>query len=108
MAAQITVGLLIQKVIHGQTTPFGPWLMERRKVLDVTRMQLAVQIGCAQIMIEKIENGEHRPSKQIAELLADALHILDESRAVFVEFASGSGAPPDADVSTTHVRSATA
>ena len=82
--------------------------MERRKVLDVTRVQLAVQIGWAKIMIEKIENGKLRPAKQIAELLADALHVPNESRAVFVEFAPGSGAPPDTDVSTSHVRPAKA
>ena len=72
-----------------QTATFGPWLKARRKELDLTRVQLASQVGCAEITLEKIERDQRRPSKQIAELLADALQVPTASRDQFVQFARG-------------------
>ena len=80
-----------------QTPTFGQWLKARRKALDVTRAQLANQIGCAEITLGKIERDQRRPSKQIAELLASALRIPAEAREPFVQFARGSGEPPVMD-----------
>ena len=34
-----------------QTLAFGTWLKVRRKELDPTRMQLASQVGCAEIIV---------------------------------------------------------
>ena len=80
-----------------QSAKFGTWLKARRKVLDLTRVQLASQVGCAEITLEKIERDQRRPSKQIAELLASALHVPDTSRDAFVQFARGMGEPPTLD-----------
>ncbi len=68
-------------------TSFGLWLQQRRKELDLTRRDLAWRAGCSAKTVEKIETGERRPSKQIAECLAGCLDIPQEERSKFVEFA---------------------
>lgn len=68
---------------------FGEWLRLRRKALDLTRQQLARHTACATITIEKIEIGERRPSKEVAQALATALCIPDAERAAFIAFARG-------------------
>src|SRR5579871_4393190 len=77
---------------------FGTWLRQRRKALDLTQAELADQIGCAKTTIQKIEGDERRPSKQIAERMADVLAIADIERAAFMAFArralSSPVAPP--------------
>ena len=50
--------------------PFGAWLKARRKALDLRQEDLAFRVGCSFKTIEKIESGERRPSRQVAELLA--------------------------------------
>jgi predicted ATPase/transcriptional regulator with XRE-family HTH domain len=66
---------------------FSQWLKQCRKALDLTQRDLAQRVGCAVVTIQKIEEGERRPSKQIAELLADHLEIPPESRTEFVRLA---------------------
>src|SRR5215813_7931187 len=66
---------------------FGDWLKQRRKALDLTQQELAEQVGCAEVTIRKIEGDATRPSKQIAERMADVLAIAAEERAAFVSFA---------------------
>lgn len=75
----------------GTEASFGNWLKQRRKMLDLSRDELAERIGCAVVTLYKIESGERRPSKQIAELLAQYLNIPSEDRPTFVAFARGSG-----------------
>ncbi len=70
---------------------FGSWLRQRRKALDLTRTELAGQVGCAVITIQKIETDERRPSKQVAERMADVLAISLEERTAFVAFARRAG-----------------
>src|SRR5579859_1533057 len=65
---------------------FGNWLRQRRKALDLTQFDLANQVGCSVVTIRKIEANERRPSKQIAERLADVLAIAVEERAEFLAF----------------------
>ena len=77
-----------------QTTTFGPWLKALRQALDLTRNQVAQQVGCAEITLGKIERDQRRPSKQIAELLANALQVPATARDQFVQFARGAGEPP--------------
>ena len=67
--------------------PFGDWLRERRKALDLTQADLADQVGCSITTIRKIETDERRPSKQISERMADVLAVSMEDRAAFVNFA---------------------
>jgi len=66
---------------------FGNWLRQRRKALDLTQHDLAEQVGCAVVTIRRIEADCRRPSKQIAERLADVLAISLEEREEFVAFA---------------------
>ena len=66
---------------------FGEWLSRRRKTLDLTQAELAQQVPCATITIQKMEANERRPSKQMAERLAEKLGIPDEERPAFVSFA---------------------
>ena len=40
---------------------FGRWLRQRRKALDLTQADLADQVGCSVITIQKIEADARRP-----------------------------------------------
>ena len=57
------------------------------KALDLTREDLAGRIGCAAVTLYKIESDERRPSKQIAELLAEFLNIPPAEHTAFIQFA---------------------
>ena len=68
-----------------RTTSFGYWLRRRRKAPDLTQPDLtqedpAQQIGYALDTIKKIETELRRPSKQLAERLADILQIGPHER----------------------------
>jgi Helix-turn-helix len=63
------------------TTPFGQWLSQQRQARDLTQEELAERIGCSDSSIQKIEVGDRRPSKQVAELPSSDL----ASRQVLVE-----------------------
>ena len=81
---------------------FGRWLRERRAARDMSREALARQINCAVVTIKKIETGERRPSRQIAELILDVLAVPTEERTAIVRLArapsrsasSGPQSPP--------------
>jgi predicted ATPase/DNA-binding XRE family transcriptional regulator len=66
---------------------FGRWLQRRRKALDLTQEALAQRVGCAAETLRKIEADVRRPSRQIAERLAEALEIPETDRAAFVKAA---------------------
>jgi transcriptional regulator with XRE-family HTH domain len=66
---------------------FGYWLRRRRKALDLTQGELAHQVGCAIGTLKKIETDERRPSKQIAERLADQLGLAPDERVAFLQAA---------------------
>ena len=68
---------------------FGQWLKQRRKELDLTQEGLAERIGCSYDAVHKIEGGTRRPSRQIAELLADYFKVAEEERDGFIAFARG-------------------
>jgi predicted ATPase/transcriptional regulator with XRE-family HTH domain len=67
----------------------GGWLQQRRKALDLTQEALAQRVGCSVATIRKIEADERRPSRQIAELLAQALDIPSADRPAFIKVARG-------------------
>ena len=71
---------------------FGHTLKQRRKVLDLTREELAERVGCAVETLRKIETDARRPSRQMAERLADALALAPEERAAFVHLGRSSPA----------------
>jgi len=68
---------------------FGDWLRQRRRALDLTQEELARQVGCSAITLRKLEAEERRPSKQIAERLAEVLNVPPGGRADFLRFARG-------------------
>jgi len=68
---------------------FGDWLRWQRQARDLTQAVLARRVGCATVTIQKIERDERRPSRQMAERLADALSIDDAGRPHFVAAALG-------------------
>lgn len=68
---------------------FGYWVRRQRKALDLTQAALAWRVGCAPVTIKKIERDERRPSRQMAERLADHLDIPDGERDYFIRKARG-------------------
>jgi predicted ATPase/transcriptional regulator with XRE-family HTH domain len=68
---------------------FGEWLRQQRHELKLTRAQLADRVGCSVAFLRKIEDGERRPSAQIAELIANCLNIPPAERSTFVRVARG-------------------
>lgn len=68
---------------------FGEWLKRRRGGLGLTQKELARRIGYAEVTLRKVEANEVRPSRQMAELLAEALETSADERAEFVRFARG-------------------
>jgi predicted ATPase/transcriptional regulator with XRE-family HTH domain len=73
----------------GASTPFGQWLSRQRKARDFTQEDLAERLGCSVWSIQKIEVGNRRPSKQIAEIMADFFTIPVNERGAFLLFARG-------------------
>ena len=67
----------------------GHWLKQQRKARDLTQADLARLVGCAAITIRKIESGTLRPSRQVAERLADTADVIPAERAGFVAWARG-------------------
>jgi transcriptional regulator with XRE-family HTH domain len=55
---------------------FGGWLRRRRRALDLTREELAQQVGCSAITLRKLEAEARRPSKQVAERRAELVQML--------------------------------
>jgi len=68
---------------------FGEWVKRRRKALDLTQEDLAQRAGCSKHALRKIESGERKPSKQLAELLAISLDIPSEEKQTFIKVARG-------------------
>jgi predicted ATPase/DNA-binding XRE family transcriptional regulator len=73
--------------LDDRTTSFGYWLKRRRKALDLTQEQLAQSVACSHFAIRKIEADERRPSRRLAERLADKLAIAPHERDAFLETA---------------------
>jgi len=69
---------------------FGAWVNRRRKALGLTQEELAQRANCSVSAIRKIESDERRPSLQIAEQLAEGLHIPAGERDLFLAVARGS------------------
>jgi transcriptional regulator with XRE-family HTH domain len=69
------------------TSSFGYWVRRRRKALDLTQDELARRVGCAGVTIRRIEADERRPSRQIAERMAECLEIPSAERPAFLKAA---------------------
>lgn len=70
-------------------TSIGAWIRLRRRALDMTQEALADCVGLSVSAVRKIENDERRPSRQVAELLAEGLQIGAEQRSAFLKAARG-------------------
>jgi predicted ATPase/DNA-binding XRE family transcriptional regulator len=68
---------------------FGYWLRLKRKALDLTREQLAKQVGYSAATLRKIEDEERRPSAEIAQRFAEIFNIPQDQRESFLRFARG-------------------
>lgn len=66
---------------------FGPWLKRRRRSLGLTQVELGRLTGYASETLRKVEAGEQRPSRQMAEQLAGHLQITPAELEQFVRFA---------------------
>lgn len=76
-----------------EAATFGEWLKKRRKALDLTQEQLADRAGCSVWLIQKIEEGTRRASRQTAEILVACLQVEQDERPVLVEWARTGRAP---------------
>jgi tetratricopeptide (TPR) repeat protein/transcriptional regulator with XRE-family HTH domain len=70
--------------MNEQGNSFGYWLRRRRKALDLTQDALAQKVSCSQAAIKKIEAEERRPSRGLAQRLAEHLAIPAQERAAFL------------------------
>lgn len=84
--------MVVSNSINLVNHDFSTLLRQRRRELDLTRTELARRVGCSPDTIKKLEEGERRPSKELAELLADHLQIEDAVRATFIMLARTRGA----------------
>jgi transcriptional regulator with XRE-family HTH domain len=73
-------------------TTFGTWLRQQRRHLDLTQTELASRVGYSVVTIRKLERDELRPSKQLAEQLAQFLAATPEQQAGIVAFARADAA----------------
>jgi len=92
--AQNTSGLAVQLAVQtvdalrrNMSTSFGQWLKQRRRALDLTQAALAQQVWCSPETLRKFESGQRRPSREMAQLLAEKLYILSEEQSGFIQFA---------------------
>jgi predicted ATPase/DNA-binding CsgD family transcriptional regulator/transcriptional regulator with XRE-family HTH domain len=67
--------------------PFGRWLRQLRAEYDLTQEALAERVGCAVQTIRTFERGLRRPSRDMAERLADVLLIAPAQRGAFLHAA---------------------
>ncbi len=68
---------------------FGEWLRQSREGLRLTREEFAGRVGCSVSALRKFEDGQRRPSIQIAGLMANCLNIPSSERSTFVKVARG-------------------
>ena len=85
---------MLQKVLQslskkGAMETFGEWLRGQRAARKLTREEFSKRVGCSVAALRKIENGERRPSTQIAGLIANCLDIPPEEHSTFVRVARG-------------------
>lgn len=72
--------------------PFGAWLKQRRKTLDLTQGDLANLVGCSTDTIYRLEAGTRRPSKQIVRRLLAVLEIPADQASAFLNVARSTSA----------------
>src|SRR5262245_11267529 len=76
-----------------RTHSFGYWLKRRRKALGLTQVELAERVSCSLDLIRKLEADVRRPSRQLAERLADSLGLDASERMAFAQAARAERSP---------------
>ncbi|MEM8531229.1 MAG: tetratricopeptide repeat protein [Chloroflexota bacterium] len=66
---------------------FGLWVKTLRTTQRWTQRELADQVGCSLSTIRKIEIDERSPSLQLAQLLAQHLHVPEDQLTAFLDAA---------------------
>ena len=83
---------------EAEEIPFGKWLRNQRRSLDLSRQALADGAGCAEITLRRIESGSLKPSKELAAILLSKVGIPEAEHAAWIRFARGlSGIPGKQD-----------
>ena len=88
-----------------RSNSFGYWLRRRRRALDLTQRALAEKVSCSEAAIKKIEAEERRPSRSLAQRLADQLGVLPQERQAFIDASrqlAASGLPPFGSMQEPH------
>src|SRR5262245_44823415 len=67
--------------------PFGQLVKQLRKDCGLTQEDFAEQVGISIETISKVERGERRPSKQVAERMAQVLELPAAERPAFLRAA---------------------
>ena len=80
--------------------PFGEWLRKQRRALDLSRQDLAHQVGCAEITLRRIEAGRLKPSKALASILLQKVGIPQNELEQWVRFARGLEGMPNSQMSS--------
>ncbi|HHY57880.1 MAG TPA: XRE family transcriptional regulator [Chloroflexi bacterium] len=70
-----------------EQSTFGQWIKRLRAARDLTQEQLAEEAACAVQTVRSFESGARRPSREMAERLADILQVPDAFRAQFIDLA---------------------
>ena len=70
---------------------FAQQLRQHRKKWRLTQTDLAQQVGCAVSTIRHIEHGRRRPSRSLAERLAQCLELPLEEQKAFIQMAREQG-----------------
>ena len=73
--------------MQDRSDSFGYWLRRRRKALDLTQEALGQRVFCSGFTIRKIEADERRPSRRLAERLAESLGIPEAEQQDFLAVA---------------------
>ena len=66
---------------------FGRWLKRLRSQHDLTQEQLAVRVNCATATLRALEAGARRPSRDMAERLAELLKVPANEYSEFLRLA---------------------
>jgi len=70
-----------------EPSAFGRWLKRLRAEQDLTQEMLAEAVGCATPTLRSFEIGKRRPSREMAERIADVLQIPTSQRTEFLRLA---------------------
>jgi predicted ATPase/DNA-binding XRE family transcriptional regulator len=78
----------------GSSPAFGQWLKRCRNEHGLTQDDLAERAGCAVETIRKLESGRRRPSYQMAQRLAQVLHLPSHELSTWMRAARALPDPP--------------